>query len=197
PSSASLEETDSANIPFGTLNSSDEEDSLSAPVAPPRTKRKSPNPSPMASPHVSANRPRPNATSTPVTATATVTPQIPGPPRPLPRQTSLRLAETPQAVGRSSATVQDAPLIKFDSSESGTPDSDLFDPLVPGKSRSAADDGDDGDIARANVNPLSPSASSPGFDEREDEVENGDLVDGPRLQRNRDSRSSLTRAKAF
>ncbi|KAK3728761.1 hypothetical protein RRG08_013489 [Elysia crispata] len=193
PSSVSLEETDSANIPFGALNSSDEglsmlaasdqdsvsqrasskEESLSAPVAPPRTKRKSPNPSPMASPYVSANRARPNATSTPVA------PHIPGPPRPLPRQSSLRLAETQQMDSRATATVQDAPLIKFDSSESGTPDSDLFDPLASGKPRSVVDD-----------------VRSAGEDSQYPE-ENGDEVDGQPLQRNRDSRSSLSRAKAF
>ncbi|GFR59656.1 hypothetical protein ElyMa_000058900 [Elysia marginata] len=165
---------DSLSNNFGS-----KEDNLSAPVAPPRTKRKSPLPSPLASPLVSANRMRPNATSTP----GTMAPQIPAPPRPLPRQSSLRSNQTQPADSRTSATVQDAPLIKFDSTESGTPDSDVFDPLASGKSKSLSG----GEDSRNPISPSGLETLSPGEDEE----------DGRKFQRNRDSRSSLTRAKAF
>ena len=160
------------------------------PVAPPRTKRKSPKSSPVASPLVSASRMRPTATSTP----ATTAPQIPGPPKPLPRQSSLHLAKGKQVDSRATATVQDAPLIKFDSSESGgTPDSDVFDPLALGKSKPEAVEG------RSEGDEFLDSAFSSGFDNNLQGVdaEEGGESDGHKFQRNRDSRSSLTRAKAF
>lgn len=114
-------------------------------------------------------------------------PQIPAPPRPVPRQSSLRGSQAQQANHSTSVTLQEAPLIKFDSSES--PDSDSFDPLVSGKSKTG--EGRSGN--EDSGNPLS-SSSVLGDDPQ---PENVDEVDGLKFQRNLDSRSSLTRAKAF
>ncbi|GFO00682.1 hypothetical protein PoB_002718700 [Plakobranchus ocellatus] len=193
PSSVSLEETDSANIPFGNMNSSDEalnvlsvsdldsssqaapskEESLIGPVAPPRMKKKSQKPSPVASPQAGASRAGVGA------ATATVALPIPAPPKPLPRQSSLRLSQNAgESETMSHTTLQDAPLIKFDSSESETPDSDVFDPL---KMKSPEDG-----TSLAGV-----AFSSSGFENSLEGEESKKLV------RSRDSRSSLNRAKAF
>ncbi|XP_005095262.2 DENN domain-containing protein 1B isoform X2 [Aplysia californica] len=136
--------------------------SSTTPVAPPRGKRSnraSPNVSPMATPNMGASR-------------TAVQPQSATVPKPLPRTASMRATTAEPSLPVTTATVQDAPLIRFESSESDATDSDIFDPLAGAKS---------------------PSATSP----QESSLETDGIEGGQPLQRNVGSRSSLSRTKAF
>ncbi|CAL1545599.1 unnamed protein product [Lymnaea stagnalis] len=130
------------------------------PVPPPRGKRNtksSPLPSPASSPAI---EPRSS---------------IQTPPKPLPRQSSLSKAVKEETTPPK-AEVHETPLIKFDSTESETTDSDIFDPLGSPKPKQGE----------------TTLVSLEGSD-----AEDKDSVDMRSWQRNQGSRVSLTRQKAF
>lgn len=130
------------------------------PVPPPRGKR-SVKSSPLPSPAPNTDGETRNS--------------IQNPPKPLPRQSSLTKVVKDETTPPKTE-VHETPLIKFDSTESETTDSDIFDPLASPKPKQ-------GETTLVSLE------GSDGEDK--------DTVDMRSWQRNQGSRVSLTRQKAF
>ncbi|CAG5117321.1 unnamed protein product [Candidula unifasciata] len=150
-------DSEEARISFGVMHSSDEDTQKAAvprPVAAPRTK--------LPAAHTRGISPSPTVEN------STSKNALP--------QSSIKKTMSENAI--SSVSLPDAPLIKFDSSESDPTDSDNFDPLA--KSPHMRSDTDVGAMSISN-----------------DSLEDNDETDIRPLQRSVSSRVSLTRSKAF